>query len=65
MTWTLQTLTPFQADEERDQIATDEEHVLALPGARLTFGTRDGMPVALIETAGLAIFAAAAQTLEG
>jgi len=61
--WTLQTLTPAQADEERDQIATDDEHALDLNGARLTFGTRDGVPTVLVELDDAAVIGIASPDL--
>lgn len=63
MAWTLQTLTPAQAAAEREAIDATEEHVIDLPGVRLTFGAREGIPAVLAETPEIAVIGIAAPNL--
>ncbi|GAB3446078.1 hypothetical protein [Insolitispirillum peregrinum] len=63
MTWTLQTLSPTQATTEREAIDATEEHVIDLPGVRLTFGTREGAHAVLVEMPEIAVIGIAAPDL--
>lgn len=63
MAWTLQTLSISEVAAEREAIDATEEHVIDLPGVRLAFGTRDGVPAVLAEMPEIAIVGIAAPNL--
>lgn len=63
MGWTLQALSASEAATERAAIDATEEHVIDLPGMRLAFGTRDGVPAVLAEMPEIAVIGIAAPNL--